>query len=273
MKLFDRIFPPQKITLDNGHTVLRPRSRAPLITLVIVALTAVSVYVTGFSFGPLAQNGDKFFSILASMVPPKWSYAHSVWQPLIDTIKMSLFGSVMGAIAAVPFALLAANNVTKSRLVQMLAKLFLSILRTLPSLVTALIATYIFGLGTFAGTVAIFLFSLSYVGKILYEAIESVDMGAFEVMESMGMTRFYAFRYAIMPLVMPTYMSTLLFNFEGNVRYAAILGYVGAGGIGLILNEKLGWRDYSSVGMILLLLLCTVMIIESISQHFRKRLE
>lgn len=273
MKLFDRVFPPQQITLDNGHTVSRPRSRAPLVALVILILTGVSVYVTGFSFSALTQNGQKFFDILAAMVPPEWSYADSVWGPLIDTIKMSLFGSVMGAIAAVPFALLAANNVTRSRIVQTLSKVCLSILRTLPSLVNALIATYIFGLGTFAGTVAIFIFSLSYVGKILYEAIESVDMGAFEVMESMGMTRFYAFRYAIMPLVMPTYMSTLLFNFEGNVRYAAILGYVGAGGIGLILNEKLGWRDYSSVGMILLLLLVAVMIIEIISQHFRKRLE
>lgn len=85
------------------------------------------------------------------------------------------------------------------------------------------------------------MFSLSYVGKLLYESIESVDMGAFECMESMGFTIF-AFRYAILPVILPSFISTSLFNFEGNVRYAAILGYVGAGGIGLILNEKLGWR-------------------------------
>jgi len=81
-----------------------------------------------------------------------------------------------------------------------------------------------------------------------------------------------SFWYAIFPQVLPNYLSTSLFFFEGNVRYAAILGYVGAGGIGLLLNEGLGWRDYPSVGMILLMLIITVYIIEKISEHFRKQL-
>ena len=84
----------------------------------------------------------------------------------------------------VSFLSLASSNITKNKFVNGFFKLFLSILRTLPSLVCALIATYIWGLGTFAGTVAIFIFSLSYVGKLLYESIETVDMGAFECMES-----------------------------------------------------------------------------------------
>lgn len=273
MKLFDRLFPPQKITLANGHTVLRPRSKMPLVTGILILFTAVSVYVTGFAFEPIIQNGSQFFDILRNMVPPEWSYAPSVKGPLIDTIKMSLFGSVLGALAAIPFALLAAGNITKNPILRNLSKVLLSIMRTMPSLVTALIAAYMFGVGTFAGTIAIFIFSLSYVGKLLFEAIESVDMGAFEVMESMGMNRFYAFRYAILPVVLPTYISTMLFNFEGNVRYAAILGWVGAGGIGLIMNEKISWRDYPALGMILLLLLVTVCVIEYVSEYFRKRLE
>lgn len=74
------------------------------------------------------------------------------------------------------------------------------------------------------------------------------------------------------PQVLPNYLSTSLFCFEGNVRYAAILGYVGAGGIGLLLDEGLGWRDYPSVGMILLMLIITVYLIEQVSEHFRKKL-
>ena len=72
--------------------------------------------------------------------------------------------------------------------------------------------------------------------------------------------------------MLPSYISNGLFCFEGNVRYAAILGYVGAGGLGLILNEKLGWREYSSVGMILVMLFLTVFIIESVSRYCRKKL-
>ena len=99
----------------------------------------------------------------------------------------------------------------------------------------ALIATFIFGLGTMAGTVAIFLFTIAYVAKLLYEQIENANMDAYEAMDSMGLTTIQAFRYAIFPQIFPNYLSTSLFCFEGNVRYASILGYVGAGGIGLLL--------------------------------------
>ena len=106
----------------------------------------------------------------------------------------------------------------------------------------------------------------------MYEHIENVDMGAFEANESMGLSKVEAFRYAIIPEVLPTYLSVSLYAFEGNVRYAAILGYVGAGGIGLVLNERLGWRDYPSVGMVLLVLMIVVFIIERISEYFRRKL-
>jgi phosphonate transport system permease protein len=82
----------------------------------------------------------------------------------------------------------------------------------------------------------------------------------------------YAFLSAILPQVLPAYISICLFCFEGNVRYASILGYVGAGGLGLILSEKIGWREYDSVGMILLVLFLTVIIIEALSHSIRKKL-
>lgn len=273
MSIFNKIFPPKTIELPNGSTVKKPRSKTPLIILLILLFTYNALQVTNFNFSTLLNRGSEFFVILGDLVPPKTDYLPYIWGPLFDTIKMSLFGSALGAIVSLPVAILASNNIISNHFITSAAKLFLSILRTLPTLVSALIATYIFGLGTMAGTVAIFLFSLSYVGKLLYEQIETVDMGAFEAMESMGLSKIHAFRYAILPVVLPSYLSTALYNFEGNVRYAAILGYVGAGGIGLILNEKLGWREYPNVGMILLSLFVTVFIIESISEYFRNKLD
>ena len=220
----------------------------------------------------LTTRIKEFFVILGQMFPPKWDYMPSVWQPLFDTIKMSLLGSFIGSVLVVPFAMLASTNVIPSRVIVSLMRLFLSIVRTLPTLVTALIATYIFGLGTLAGTTAIAVFTFAYIGKILYEEIETVDMGAFEAMEAMGATKVRAFISAIVPQVLPSYLSNCLFCFEGNVRYASILGYVGAGGLGLILNEKIGWREYPSVGMILIALFVTVFIIETISRAARRHL-
>ena len=272
MSIYDKIFPPKLLTLPNGRQVSKPRSRAPLAAVILVAMTILSVEVTGFDMGVLVSRIKEFFVILGDMIPPQWDYMPQIWQPLFDTIKMSLLGSFIGSILVVPFAMLASTNIIHSRVVVAAMRLLLSIIRTLPTLVSALIATYIFGLGTLAGTTAIAIFTFAYIGKILYEEIETVDMGPFEAMEAMGATKVRAFISAIVPQVLPSYLSNCLFCFEGNVRYASILGYVGAGGLGLILNEKIGWREYASVGMILLALFVTVFIIETISRAARKRL-
>lgn len=270
--MYDKIFPPKKLTLANGKSILEKRTRTPFILLIALIALALSVHFTNFDLETLIRRWREFFVIIGDMIPPKWEYFPHLWKPLMDTIKMSLLGSIFGAVVAIPVAFLAASNMVKQKAIVLLAKIFLSILRTLPTLVTALIATFIFGLGTLAGTVAIFLFTLAYVGKLLYEQIENVDMGAFEAMESIGMTRIHAFRHAVFPQVLPNFLSTSLFCFEGNVRYAAILGFVGAGGIGLLIREGLGWRDYASIGMVLLMIALTVFFIETVSEHFRKKL-
>lgn len=261
------------ITLPNGKTVTEKRSNLPFVVLLVLIFTIIAMRVTGFEFSVLVKRGHQFFVILKEMFPPELSFAGRVWQPLFDTIKMSLLGSLAGALVAVPLAILASSNIIKSKIINGLFKLLLSILRTLPTIVTALIATFIFGLGTMAGTLAIFVFTVSYVGKLTYEQIESLDMQTFEALESLGLSKLQAFRYAVIPEILPTYLSTSIFNFEGNLRYASILGYVGAGGLGIILNEQLGWREYGNVGMILVVLVITVALIEMISEYSRKKLQ
>lgn len=272
MGIYDKIFKPKKIRLSNDKVVEEPFTRTPLVICILVIATYISVKITGFQLQTLLKRGNEFFVILFQMFPPKLSYIHSIWKPLFDTIKMSLLGSAAGSVLAIPFAILASSNIVLNRIILVVVRIFLSLVRTLPTLVSALIATYIFGLGTMAGTVAICLFTFAYVAKQLYEQIETVDMGAYEAMEAMGANKMYAFLAAILPQVLPAYISICLFCFEGNVRYASILGYVGAGGLGLILNEKIGWREYDSVGMILLALFFTVVIIESVSHLLRKKL-
>lgn len=272
MLIYDKILKPKKMQLSNGKVVEEKFTRTPIILCMLIAATYLSVKITGFNLHTLLKRGSQFFVILGQMFPPNTSYITNIWKPLFDTIKMSLLGSLVGGILAIPFAILAASNIITNRLVLLVIRLFLSLVRTLPTLVTALLATYIFGLGTMAGTFAILMFTFAYVGKQLYEQIETVDMGAYEAMEAMGANKSDAFISAILPQVLPAYISICLFCFEGNVRYASILGYVGAGGLGLILNEKIGWREYDSVGMILFILFFTVIFIESLSHYIRKKL-
>ena len=272
MKLYDRILPPRSYTLDNGKVVIEKRSRVPLVIVLLVLATVISGKITGFRLSALLGRIDYFFVMLFDMLPPDIAYMPQVWTPLWDTIKMSLLGSAIGALLCIPFSVISSENLIRNKAVTTFFKFFFSVVRTLPTLVVALIATYIFGLGTLAGTVAIAVFTFAYCGKILYEQIETVDMGSHEALEALGMGKLSSIRYAVWPQVLPSFLSTVLFCFEGNVRYASILGYVGAGGLGLILNEKIGWREYPRVGMILLALFVAVVVIESLSSWLRSKL-
>lgn len=266
------IFKPKNLELENGKVISEPRSKLPLILLCLLGAIILAGYMTGFDFVQLVTRIDRFFDILIRMVPPDWSYFPEVLGPLVETLAMSIIGSVIGAILAIPGAFLASSNIVHSKFVVGFVRFIFGITRTLPTLVTALIAVFVFGLGSFAGTVAITIFTFSFIGKLLYQQIETVDMGAYEAMLAMGSTKIRAFCTAIAPQILPTYLANCLYCFEGSVRYSAILGYVGAGGLGLLLNEKLGWRQYDKVGMILLTLLITVAIIEVISRYCRRKL-
>ena len=272
MNILKNIFKPERLSLSNGKEVQPPKSKMPYIIMVLLVVIIFSAQITSFNFSTLMKRGKEFFAILGDMFPPNFDYASEVVSPLIETIKMSILGSIIGSTIALPFAILSSVNINHCKPVLLAVRFVLSIIRTLPTLIIALIATYLFDLGPFAGTVAISIFTFGIVAKMIYEKIETIDMGAFEAMEAAGATKLQAFFSAIMPQILPTYLSTCLYSFEINVRYAAILGYVGAGGIGLILNEKIGWREYDKVGMILVMLFVTVVLIEYTSKYIREKL-
>ncbi|MGN1405980.1 MAG: phosphonate ABC transporter, permease protein PhnE [Erysipelotrichaceae bacterium] len=270
--LFDRIFKPELIVLDNGHEVKRPRSKMPLIIICLVVVLAFSIKMTGFDLGIIIKRFNQLGAILGKIFQPDFSFLPKVIGPLIDTVKMSLLGTIIGCTLALPVAILSSSNINKNKVVLGLCKFLLAIVRTLPTIIIATIAALIFSLGTFAGTVAITIFTFGVVGKMLFESIETIDMGPFEAMESMGANKFEAFWSACIPQIFPTYLSHCLYCFEMNIRAASILGYVGAGGLGLLINERIGWRDYNSLGTVLLVLFIAVVIVDSLSTYFRKKL-
>lgn len=313
--LFDRIFKPQVITLANGHTVSRPRSRMPLIMGVLFIAVFVSLYVTTkFDFTTFIKKFGNFTDILKQVFHPTlfqftpsedyfaqlagmgffeklwrfwaclgdWAeeYYNTVFKvemsqiisPLVETVKMSVMGSVIGSTIALPFAVFASANINKNAASVAVLRLILNVVRTLPTLVIANICALIFKLGAFAGTVAIAIFTFGIVCKMLYESIETIDMGPFEAMESFGAGKIKAFWSACMPQILPTYLSHCLYSFEINIRAASILGYVGAGGLGILISEHIGWRDYHALGSLLLCLFITVLVIENLSQYLRKKL-
>ena len=265
--LYDKIFKPQRITLANGHSVLRRRSRAPLIIILLAAAIYLSLIMTGFDIGTVINKFSKMLDLLKKILRPDWSFFPKVISPLFDTIKMSILGTVIGCALALPIAILSSSNINHSVVIVSICRFILALIRTLPTLIIALVCALIFSLGTFSGTVAIALFTFGIVAKMLFESIETIDMGPFEAMEALGANKFQAFWSACVPQILPVYLSHSLYCFEMNVRASAILGYVGAGGLGITINERIGWRDYNSLGMVLLSLFVVVVAIDFFSEN------
>ncbi|MBQ0001137.1 MAG: phosphonate ABC transporter, permease protein PhnE [Clostridiales bacterium] len=270
--LFDRIFKPQVITLENGHSTIRKRSRLPLILILLVAVLIWALQMTEFRFSTITRNFPKLLDIFLKLFQPDTSFFPKVIKPLVDTIKMSILGTVIGCALALPVAVLSSSNIVHNKAVISFCRFILALIRTLPTLVIALVCALIFSLGTFAGTLAIAIFTFGIVAKMLYESIETIDMGPFEAMEALGANKFQAFWSACVPQILPVYLSHCLYCFEMNVRASAILGYVGAGGLGITINERIGWRDYNGLGTVLLTLFVVVLMIEFTSEYLRKKL-
>ena len=269
---FDKIFKPQIITLANGHVVKRQRSRTPLILALLLLAIIWAIKMTGFDISVIFSKFNKLMDLMKQIFQPNWDFFPKVISPLLDTIKMSIMGTVIGCVIALPVAILGSSNINHNMVIVSFFRFILALVRTLPTLVIALVCALIFSLGTFSGTVAIAIFTFGIVSKMLYESIETIDMGPFEAMEALGADKFQAFWSACIPQILPVYLSHCLYCFEMNIRASAILGYVGAGGLGITINERIGWRDYNSLGMVLLTLFVVVSAIEFFSEYLRKKL-
>jgi len=270
--LFDRIFKPETITLDNGNSVDRPRSRLPLIIICVLIFAIISIKVTGFNLATIIQRGYQLPVILAQLFTPNWSYAPRIVQPLIETIQMTILGTVLGCAVGLPMAILGSANINKNKPSLLICRFILSVMRSIPTLVYASIFALLFSLGAFAGMMALAFFTLGIVAKMLYESIETIDMGPFEAMQSFGANTLQAFWTACMPQILPTYLDDCLYCFEMNIRASSILGYVGAGGLGILIRERISLRAYNDLGALLIILFLVVWAIDLLGNYIRSKI-
>lgn len=272
LKGIKNIFVPEDITIEGGTIVTPPKPIAPYIIIVLILVIYFASDVTGFSLIVVLQRIGQPFQILKRMWPPDYGYWKEVIVPIFETIQISLLGSFLGAAFALPVAFIASSNIIKNKFSIVATRIILSIFRTVPVLIYASIFTKVLGWGALAGTLALTLFTFSIVAKMLYEKIETIDLGAFEALQSTGATKSKGFVTAILPQILPSYYSISLYSFEINIRYAAILGYVGAGGVGYLLDRTMQRMQYDKTVVILFFILIVVVAIESLSRHLRRRL-
>jgi phosphonate transport system permease protein len=214
---------------------------------------------------PTAAN-----DLLGRAFPPSWSYIDRLLWPLWDTMNIATLGTLLGIVLAVPLAFLAASNTTPSRTILRPAALFLIVAsRSINSLIWALLLVSILGPGILAGIIAIGLRSVGFIGKLLYEAIEETEVSQIEAITATGASQAQILNYGIVPQVLPSFYGISVFRWDINIRESAILGLVGAGGIGLQLQASMSTLAWNQVSLILLVILGTVVVSEWVSAKVR----
>jgi phosphonate transport system permease protein len=240
--------------------------------LVIIGLLWASAYKTEATIGELIVGLPEMGKLLDEMMPPDWTYFEKIIEPMMETIRMAVIGTTFGAILAIPLSLFAASNVVKSKALFYPTRMLLNLIRTVPDLLIAAIFVAIFGLGAIPGIIALSFFSLGLISKLLYETIEAIDKGPLEAMTAVGANKIQWIFYGIVPQISAHFMSYTLYTFEVNVRAAAVLGLVGAGGIGHYYEKTLGFLLYDRVASIIIFTLVIVLIIDYISTKIREKL-
>ena len=202
----------------------------------------------------------------------EWQHA-DVWIKLLQTIVMAFVGTLFATILAFPLSFAAARNITRSRIINQLLKRLFDFLRCVDMLIWALFFTRAFGPGPLAGISAIFFTDTGTLGKLYAEALENIDDKQREGIRSVGASPVLVQRYGVVPQVLPIFASQSLYFWESNTRSATIIGAVGAGGIGLKLWEAMRTNaDWENVAYMVILVLVTVFVFDSISNAIRSRL-
>ncbi|MGV6871681.1 phosphonate ABC transporter, permease protein PhnE [Pseudochelatococcus sp. B33] len=201
------------------------------------------------------------------------NFAHAdIFRSLGETIAMAFIGTSLAAILALPLAFLAARNVIPAFVIRFLTRRTFDVARGIDQIIWALIFISAVGLGPLAGILAIFISDTGTFGKLFSEAIENTEKGPVEGIQSVGASPVSVQRYALLPQVLPVYVSQALYFFESNTRSATVLGLVGAGGIGFELISRWQVMRFDEVAYIILLILITVSLIDQVSRRIRERL-
>lgn len=270
--------------LSNPHAAVSPAERewqrhTPFqrilrfaVWLFIMAAVVQSMryieIIPEFLFDAPEQMSD----MLSRMWPVDWDYfASDVRAGLIETLHIATLGTLLSIVLAIPFGLLVASNLTPNRGWNLLARIVLVASRSVNSLVWALLFLAVFGPGPLAGTLAIAFRSIGFVGKMAGETIEQMPRGPVEALQAAGASKFSEIWYGYWPQLKPAFMSIVLLRWDINVRESAVLGIVGAGGVGMVLDTALNLFQWPRVATVLVSIFAIVIVTEVVVTQIRKR--
>ncbi|KGF25937.1 MULTISPECIES: phosphonate ABC transporter, permease protein PhnE [Staphylococcus] len=270
-----------KYNLEQKYPVKSKKHKQKIIKNWIIAIVVLAIIAWGFVGMPALELKSKSIEILKSifngLFHPDWGYVYipageDLLRGLLETFAIAVIGTFIAAIICIPFAFIGARNLIKVRPVTGITKFILSVIRVFPEIVMALIFIKAVGPGSFSGVLALGIHSVGMLGKLFVEDIERLDFTSVEALKASGANKTKTLIFAVIPQILPSFLSLVLYRFELNLRSASILGLIGAGGIGTPLIFALQTRSWDRVGIILIGLVIMVAIVDLISGAIRKRI-
>jgi phosphonate transport system permease protein len=235
------------------------------------ALLAVIAWHIEANPARLVRGAPWMWDFVRRMVPPDLRVLPAALVGAVATIEIALLGTGLAAALAVPLGFLSARNVAPPTLYYGV-RTALNFFRSIDTLVYALLFVAAVGLGPFPGMLAVVAYTTTSLAKLYSETIEGIEPGPVDAIRATGATRLQVLRFGILPQVLPLFLSYVLYRFESNVRAATVLGFVGAGGIGLYLQTYLRMIDYPAASTVLLVTVVMVMLVDFASARIRARL-
>lgn len=245
-----------------------------LVVIGIIGVAALSLFTLDLPTWARIVRGleNNLLRLLRGFIDPSWETAPLAISAMTETFFMAVLGTTIGAILAFPLSFLGAANLVGGNAWAAPGKTLLVAIRTFPEILLAIIFVVAAGPGPTAGIMAMGIHSIGFLGKIFADVIESIDPGPSEAIRATGGTQLHVFFYSVVPQVLPEFASTTLYRFEINLRAATILGLVGAGGIGLPMIQRIQFRRWDEVSMLLIVIVTVIIVVDAVSSRIRRKL-
>jgi len=241
-----------------------------IIIGVIVALLVIASYNVDANPIEFVEGLPNLAIILEEIVEVEPKYIPTALWAMFETIQMAFIGTVIGIVIALPLSMLAARNLN-SKFVYAPIRALLAAIRTFPSILWALLFVIMVGSGAFAGVLAIIMYTIGFIAKLQYEAIETIDSDPMDAVGSIGVSKVQLITYVVIPESASHLLSQMLYMFDYNIRQTSILGLVGAGGIGFYIINYIKFFEYGKAAIFMLVVLITVLVIDWVSVKIRDK--
>ena len=240
-------------------------------TVAAVALLAWSADGIGLSVTELLRGLPWVADLVSRMLPPNWEVLDRLAKPVLETVQIALWGTLLAVVMAIPLCFLAARNLSPHAIVFHGMRQVLNALRGINEIIFALIFVAAVGLGPFAGVLALAIHGAGMLGKFFAEAIEEIEPGPVEAVRSTGASPVQVVVFAVLPQVIPSWIASTLYRFEVNLRAATVLGMIGAGGIGFELVSAMKLFQYQDMATSVVVSLAMVMTADYLSSRLRAK--